>query len=96
MSLAWGHDQPRLSWVGGKLFPQSGDSRKNSSGHGPEHTRAVRENVGVEIEQAVLRADQKLLTESLGEGEPLTVQSDRKLLEGNNEEMQAAPEGANQ
>jgi hypothetical protein len=61
MSMAWGHDQPRLSWVGAKAQVQQGDTRKNSSGHGPEHTRALRDNIGFEAEQATVPSEQKLL-----------------------------------
>lgn len=35
---------PRLSWVGGKQFPQHGDSQKGRSGHGPEHKDGVVEH----------------------------------------------------
>lgn len=35
---------PRLSWVGGKQFPQHGDSQKGRSGHGPEHKDGVIEH----------------------------------------------------
>jgi hypothetical protein len=35
---------PRLSWLGGKTFPQGGDSRKNRSHFGPEHREAFVEN----------------------------------------------------
>jgi hypothetical protein len=40
----FGHDIPRLSWIGAKTFPQHGISRKNQSGHGPEHAEANKEH----------------------------------------------------
>ena len=38
------------------------NSRRNRSGQLTEHTQAVRDNVAFDIEQAILKADQKLLT----------------------------------
>lgn len=35
---------PRFAWLGAKQYKQSGDSRKNRSGHGPEHSQAIVEN----------------------------------------------------
>lgn len=34
----------RLSWIGGKTYPQSGNSQKNRSGFKPEHTVALVED----------------------------------------------------
>ena len=35
---------PRLGWLNGKTFQNSGNSRKNRSGLKPEHTAALVEN----------------------------------------------------
>ena len=35
---------PRLSWIGGKMFRQSGQQRKGRSGHLTEHTESFVEN----------------------------------------------------
>ena len=40
MSRPFGHDIPRLSWVGAKTFAQQGLSRKNASSNAPEHAAA--------------------------------------------------------
>ena len=40
MSRAFGHDIPRLSWIGAKTYSQQGDSRKNHSGNAMEHAVA--------------------------------------------------------
>ena len=50
--------QPRLSWLGAKQYKQQGDSRKNRSGFGPEHTEAIPENasriLAKEIDKALM------------------------------------------
>lgn len=49
---------PRLSWLGAKQYKQQGDSRKNRSHFGPEHTAAIPENasriLAKEIDKALL------------------------------------------
>lgn len=40
----FGHDIPRLSWLGAKTFVQHGMSRTNQSGHGMEHVEANKTN----------------------------------------------------
>lgn len=49
---------PRLSWLGGKQYPQQGDSRKLRSGFGPEHAEAIPENgsriFAKEVEKALM------------------------------------------
>jgi hypothetical protein len=45
MSRAFGHDIPRLSWIGAKTYSQQGDSRKNHSGNAMEHTAANKINL---------------------------------------------------
>ena len=52
----------RFYWVGLKSQPSGFNSRRNRSGQLTEHTQAVRDNVAFDIEQAILKADQKLLT----------------------------------
>ena len=48
MAQPFGHDIPKLSWLGGKTYPTHFDSRKNHSGHKPEETEARIENgIGV-------------------------------------------------
>jgi len=45
MSRPFGHDIPRLSWIGAKTYAQHGASRKNQSGHAPEHAEANQINL---------------------------------------------------
>ena len=52
----------RFYWVGLKSQASGSSSRRNRSGQLTEHTQAVRDNVAFDIEQAILKADQKLLT----------------------------------
>jgi hypothetical protein len=40
----FGHDIPKLNWLGGKTYPTHFDSRKNRSGHAPEEREARIEN----------------------------------------------------
>ena len=40
MSRPFGHDIPRLSWVGAKTFTQNGPARNNASSNAPEHAAA--------------------------------------------------------
>jgi hypothetical protein len=48
MAQPFGHDIPKLSWLGGKTYPTHFDSRKNRSGHSPEEREARIENgIGV-------------------------------------------------
>jgi hypothetical protein len=44
MAQPFGHDIPKLSWLGGKTYPTHFNSRKNRSGHGPEEREARIEN----------------------------------------------------
>jgi hypothetical protein len=44
MAQPFGHDIPKLSWLGGKTYPTHFDSRKNRSKHGSEETEARVEN----------------------------------------------------
>jgi hypothetical protein len=44
MAQPFGHDIPKLSWLGGKTYPTHFDSRRNRSGHAPEETAARVEN----------------------------------------------------
>jgi hypothetical protein len=44
MSQPFGHNPPRLSWLGGKTFQHSGNTRKNRPGRKPEHTAALVDN----------------------------------------------------
>jgi hypothetical protein len=37
----FGHDIPKLSWLGGKTARQGNGGRKNRSGYVPEHTAAI-------------------------------------------------------
>jgi hypothetical protein len=51
----------RLFWVGLKSQPSSLGSKRNRSGQRTEHTQALRDNIGFDIEQAVAN-NQKQLT----------------------------------
>ena len=45
MSQPFGHDIPRLSWIGAKTFAQHGSSRRNRSGNAPEQAAANKTNL---------------------------------------------------
>jgi hypothetical protein len=45
MAQPFGHDIPRLSWIGAKTYKQHGLSRSGNSGHGMEHAAANKENL---------------------------------------------------
>lgn len=65
MSLAWGHDAPRLSWLGGKQYAQHGSPRRGNSGHAPEHAEANKTNLK-------MTADALATIETLSVQPPLT------------------------
>jgi hypothetical protein len=44
MAQPFGHDVPRLSWLGGKTYPQQGLSRRNRPGNAMEHAAANKIN----------------------------------------------------
>ena len=44
MAQPFGHNVPKLSWLGAKTCPTHFSSRKNRSGHAPEETAARIEN----------------------------------------------------
>jgi hypothetical protein len=44
MSQPFGHDIPRLSWLGGKTYTTHFASRKNRSGNSDLHREAIAEN----------------------------------------------------
>lgn len=54
---------PRLSWLGGKSFHQSGQQRKGRSGHATEWAEALIENgsrdFALEVNRALSRAPEK-------------------------------------
>jgi hypothetical protein len=45
MARPFGHDIPRLSWIGAKTFSQHGSSRRNRSGNAMEHAAANKTNL---------------------------------------------------
>ena len=48
MAQPFGHNVPKLSWLGAKTYPTHFSSRKNRSKHGSEETEARVENgIGV-------------------------------------------------
>lgn len=44
MSQPFGHDVPKLSWLGGKTYPTHFASRKNRPGNKELHTEAIAED----------------------------------------------------
>lgn len=52
-------DNPRLTWLGGKTYPQANSGRAGVSGHKQEHGEALIEDasrsLAKEIEKAVTR-----------------------------------------
>jgi hypothetical protein len=61
MAQPFGHDIPRLSWIGAKTFAQHGISRKNHPGHSTEHAAANQTNLLMAAD--ALSPAQPLLTE---------------------------------
>jgi hypothetical protein len=57
MSQPFGHDIPRLSWLGGKTYPTHFLSRKNRAGNKELHVGAIVENasrdLAVQIDKAL-------------------------------------------
>ena len=51
---------PKLSWLNGKTFVQSGDSRKNRPGRKPEHADAIYEYQFVKEEKHDKRENQTI------------------------------------
>jgi hypothetical protein len=45
MAQPFGHDIPRLSWLGAKSYAQHASSRKNKSGNAMEHAAANKINL---------------------------------------------------
>ena len=66
MSRPFGHDIPRLSWIGAKTFAQHGPSRRNRSGNAQEHAAANKTNLLMTAEKLAAietQPNQLLLTE---------------------------------
>lgn len=70
MAQHFGSDIPRLSWLGAKTFPQHGSSRRNQSGHGPEHAEANREYLKRSADEFAT-TETKPVTPLLTDGNPL-------------------------
>jgi hypothetical protein len=51
---------PRLAWLGGKSYPQSGDSRKARPGRKIEHTAALKENLRFDVNAWIANAEKSL------------------------------------
>ena len=63
MSQPFGHDIPRLSWLGGKTYPTHFASRKNRPGNKELHAAAIVEHasrtLATEIDKALSQAPEE-------------------------------------
>ena len=70
MSQPFGHNIPRLSWLGGKTYTTHFASRKNRPGNSGLHAEAIAENasraLAVQVDKAFTEREQEQILNTEG------------------------------